>query len=822
MSSESPDSHQMKPTSGDDASSDAAGKLPTSAGEIAQEGRSETPDVLEGEALRTGIRDDGLGHVTNEGALMDEVRSSLHTISNGVEELSATFQDLLGLSDSDSSGDYDVSMDGRRRFSWAKLKLNARWRRRQRKELKHAQEDTQQTGTDDDTESDDQGRKQRREVIPEVRQCDFKQFQSRRAGDSHKSYCIDILVADESLSDEMFNFDQTIESWKPAHISNLTESSNTEDHSRKWIRRIRINSRAVMEMLQHVCPGLKGRKGRPAIFYRPFQLLVYSQKEVKERLTHIRELATNSSSIGQSPTDSKGLLDSPKSKTPDWDTYVKKLGENQHLLEQLTCFVDFMESEIMPDSRRYRDPSSSRPRTIRYEDLWYLFKPGDLVYLNQDPPAPERFVSKASAHRILRVIQTSLTSTNIARGPLGLPHVAESRWSILGHFIEYDGDSYVPIHFTCRPILPFRGETKVTELPVYPIAYLEDDQIMSQGILDGATYVRLIERRSGFYSGWTQTASPFGIRLKQDPQKSAFVSPEHIESDILVDFQETFNAFPDWRPVAYSTKVDDVNEMEANEFRFGPSDLPLIEWDREVQTRHERFDQALTTDETEVVEAKKFLMEDALGQFRKHRKNAPTGQYLALLPKRFFAYAVLERKFVQLNTRFVRNADVEANDKAFKKLEIDQNYKRLILSLVKSHFDKIETEKKTNVEIETQDLIRGKGKGVVILLHGVPGVGKTATAEAVALKWKKPLFPITCGDLGYTAETLEKSLHEIFRLAHHWGCILLLDEADVFITQRERHDLKRNALVSGKNHNIYFELDLVRQKLKSLKHSSGS
>lgn len=128
----------------------------------------------------------------------------------------------------------------------------------------------------------------------------------------------------------------------------------------------------------------------------------------------------------------------------------------------------------------------------------------------------------------------------------------------------------------------------------------------------------------------------------------------------------------------------------------------------------------------------------------------------------------------------------------------------------------------TNVEIETQDLIRGKGKGVVILLHGVPGVGKTATAEAVALKWKKPLFPITCGDLGYTAETLERSLNEIFRLARHWGCILLLDEADVFITRRERHDLKRNALVSGEYQHLCLWLDLLNSMLTFLKLSYGS
>ncbi|KAI0854929.1 hypothetical protein F4860DRAFT_520354 [Xylaria cubensis] len=51
-----------------------------------------------------------------------------------------------------------------------------------------------------------------------------------------------------------------------------------------------------------------------------------------------------------------------------------------------------------------------------------------------------------------------------------------------------------------------------------------------------------------------------------------------------------------------------------------------------------------------------------------------------------------------------------------------------------------------------------------------------------------------CGDLGFTPQGVESSLNEIFRLAHLWDCILLLDEADVFL--RETNALQRNALVS--------------------------
>lgn len=93
--------------------------------------------------------------------------------------------------------------------------------------------------------------------------------------------------------------------------------------------------------------------------------------------------------------------------------------------------------------------------------------------------------------------------------------------------------------------------------------------------------------------------------------------------------------------------------------------------------------------------------------------------------------------------------------------------------------------------------MRGKGKGLIILLHGAPGVGKTSTAECVADHTRRPLFPITCGDIGDNAKDVERNLEWCFQLAHKWGCVLLLDEADVFLAERSKTDLQRNALVSG-------------------------
>ena len=53
------------------------------------------------------------------------------------------------------------------------------------------------------------------------------------------------------------------------------------------------------------------------------------------------------------------------------------------------------------------------------------------------------------------------------------------------------------------------------------------------------------------------------------------------------------------------------------------------------------------------------------------------------------------------------------------------------------------------------------------------------------------------GDLGVEASQIEKELEQKFHLAQKWNCVLLLDEADVFLTRRTRSDINHNSLVSG-------------------------
>ena len=126
------------------------------------------------------------------------------------------------------------------------------------------------------------------------------------------------------------------------------------------------------------------------------------------------------------------------------------------------------------------------------------------------------------------------------------------------------------------------------------------------------------------------------------------------------------------------------------------------------------------------------------------------------------------------------------NDQAFKSLVADEDMKQLVLALVTNQ---LATESAT-------DLIDNKGNGLIMLLHGSPGTGKTFTAESVAEIAKKPLYSVTCGDIGTEPEHVEKYLNSVFHLGKIWDCVVLLDEAEVFLEQRTLQDLKRNALVS--------------------------
>ena len=134
-----------------------------------------------------------------------------------------------------------------------------------------------------------------------------------------------------------------------------------------------------------------------------------------------------------------------------------------------------------------------------------------------------------------------------------------------------------------------------------------------------------------------------------------------------------------------------------------------------------------------------------------------------------------------------RLLDANWNGQAFQDLVLDKPTKMLIHSMVKEH---------SSNDDAFDDIVSGKGKGIICLFSGPPGSGKTLTAEAVAEITKRPLYSVSAGDLGVHPETVDTKLSEALELSSKWNAVLLLDEADVFLQQRTAKDVNRNALVS--------------------------
>jgi hypothetical protein len=56
---------------------------------------------------------------------------------------------------------------------------------------------------------------------------------------------------------------------------------------------------------------------------------------------------------------------------------------------------------------------------------------------------------------------------------------------------------------------------------------------------------------------------------------------------------------------------------------------------------------------------------------------------------------------------------------------------------------------------------------------------------------------LTSADIGVEPETIEANLLRWFKMAELWGAIMLIDEADIYMEERQVQDVKRNHLVAG-------------------------
>lgn len=266
----------------------------------------------------------------------------------------------------------------------------------------------------------------------------------------------------------------------------------------------------------------------------------------------------------------------------------------------------------------------------------------------------------------------------------------------------------------------------------------------------------------------------------------------------MVDFRDAFRENVRWVGGLHVPEGTGGSGLETTE------DYPMFVWkDRTRKTLEASFGEKIYEDN----DVDSLAMDDymAKDQFLSSFKHKSGGEDiderslsdidLALLPDRVCAFDLHRRRYCIVSVSGLRSVEVE--NEGWLDLKLPRGHKRILLAQIKTHFREKRLKEQASHDSHITDLVRGKGEGLIILLHGAPGVGKTSTAECIAQWLRKPLYPITCGDLGVTAKDVEASLSDTFAKAENWDAVLLLDEADVFLAQRSRTDLKRNAIVSG-------------------------
>lgn len=132
---------------------------------------------------------------------------------------------------------------------------------------------------------------------------------------------------------------------------------------------------------------------------------------------------------------------------------------------------------------------------------------------------------------------------------------------------------------------------------------------------------------------------------------------------------------------------------------------------------------------------KSYVAESAAESMTQHEMEhpePPSDDFYYLVPLQTKGFNLTTKKWLDLNVDQI--GPVVWNDKAFESLVLDKDRKtkELITALVSKQ---ISSSKST-------DVIAGKGNGLILLLHGGPGTGKTLTAEGVAELAKKPLYRV--------------------------------------------------------------------------------
>ncbi|KAF3765641.1 P-loop containing nucleoside triphosphate hydrolase protein [Cryphonectria parasitica EP155] len=604
---------------------------------------------------------------------------------------------------------------------------------------------------------------------------------------------------------DFFSNKRARRSLSPKAAERSLPSNDVDTRDTPLPERICIHSNDIVDTLLEICEGSVLVPPSDAIpvrrnitILRPFKLLVYHENRIRDFAERLEDkfahLLKAGSNVAHGTTDNSGetardhidigagtsKAEAKDDRSSEDNNSLERFleGRSPIALLHIRCLLNFMDKEINARKKHLRSSSCEK---ITFSDVWHLFQPGEEV-IDQGHKQVYRVLHvQIPMHRASSPLSRYFRSE---RGNYEKPATVECI------YIDFDGERLGPVTKTFE-IPRFDQEKPIRSLPIYPFARDLEHGFRDSLVERGKKLWEVIQVRPMHYRGRT------------------IDTREEIDSQVMVDFSEVLGHAEDygksWKPkVEFITRSSEDPETDASE-RLCASDCCEAQGiiaDRSIDRKKtNNFIDSLIP--TTLAERPSLIIYPQTLQEMLDVKSTPTEDELVLMSYRVFGFILRSRKWAELDLTHLEYDNEDNRNSvlnAFDSLILPDGHKDMVQSLVTQHFrDKRVREKhadnKTYTDMRT-DLIRGKGQGLVMLLHGAPGVGKTTTAEGIAETFQKPLFQITCGDLGTTAAEVQVELEKNFTLASRWDCILLLDEAEVFLASRERKDLQRNALVA--------------------------
>ena len=406
---------------------------------------------------------------------------------------------------------------------------------------------------------------------------------------------------------------------------------------------------------------------------------------------------------------------------------------------------------------------------ITFELLWALFKPNTIAYTptygNQDEPRAFK-------------IEYATKESSFMKG----------QWySIEGRYLEYDGKSY-GMGTMAADVESFKGARKITGLACYPLKYHRDaENIRAKLIERGKKFVALRGMNYRFHKGmafYKKKRSVIKVningRVMIDPAIHRRINPNYPISTVRPKDPDILDTSDEDDYGCCCCSDSDSESDNGNSHNRYDSDTPRVKYKlvQDEKGRHRIV-------EVEVDEDGNVIQKEKMDEVQTSDREFTEEELLISSPV-VLGFAFSEKLWLEFSVSGV--SDIEWNEDAFNSLVLPDEQKSVVKALVESHT--------FNAAQNIDDVIQGKGKGLVAVLHGPPGTGKTLTAEGIAELLKRPLYMVSAGELGTDSRTLEAELNKILDIAHSWGAVLLLDEADIFLEKRTIQDIHRNALVS--------------------------